>query len=101
MFLGLRVLTSTGKFLLVKAELLAVSVDLPARAAVANMKQFNGRSACSICVESGEPLPAAPMSTFYPYKEPLTLRTQESVLANVMEAVGKGEAVCNVRHIFH
>ena len=37
-----------------KARLLC-SVDLPARASVLNMKQFNGKYGCSQCEDEGQP----------------------------------------------
>ena len=36
-----------------KARLLMCSVDLPARAFVLNMKQFNGKYGCSQCEDEG------------------------------------------------
>ena len=37
----------------VKERLLMCSVDLPARALVLNMKQFNGRYGCCYCEDKG------------------------------------------------
>ena len=40
-----------------KARLLMCLVDLPARASVLNMKQFNGKFGCSQCEDEGHPEP--------------------------------------------
>ena len=88
----MEVVTPAGK-LLVKAHLLAVTVDLPAKAMVANMKQFNGKFGCSFCMDEGESRPNCPMHRFWPFKEHSLLRTHQSYKEDVMEAVRSKNAV--------
>lgn len=66
--------------LLVKAQLLIVSLDLPARALVANMKQFNGKFGCSVCFDEGKSRPEQAMLRYYPYNEVVQLRTHQSMV---------------------
>ena len=90
--LGVDISTSSGKFR-VKARLIAASLDLPAKAMVANMKQFNGKHACSVCLDEGESLPGNPLHRFYPYEEDSVHRTHQSILHDAKEATKKGESV--------
>ena len=47
--------TSPDGVVISKAKLLMCSVDLPARALVLNMKQYNGKFACAYCENEGTP----------------------------------------------
>ena len=42
--------------------------DLPAKAASINLKQFNGKFGCSVCLEPGEKDRDNPLLKYYPYK---------------------------------
>lgn len=72
-----------------------VSVDLPARALVLNMKQFNGKYGCSICLDEGESPAGQPMLRFYPYKDTSTPRTHQSMLTDARKVVMEGGTVSN------
>jgi len=87
--------TSTGR-LLVKAELIAVSTDLPARAMVLNMKQFNGKYGCSMCFDEGACPPGKPLLRFYPFCDTSRAMTHQSMLDDAKEACRKGDAVSYV-----
>lgn len=90
--LGIEVLASIGK-ITIKAHLIAVTADLPARAMIANMKQFNGKFGCSFCLDEGESRPNCPMHRFWPYKESSELRTHQSYIDNLTEAVQSNKTV--------
>ena len=89
----MEVMTPDGR-LLIRAHLLAVTVDLPAKAMVANMKQFNGKFGCSFCMDEGETRPSCPMQRFWPFKEQCTLRNHQSYEDDVKKAVRLKNAVC-------
>ncbi len=74
------------------------SVDLPAKAIVLNMKQFNGRYACIHCEDEGVPRPSSHLHRNWPYSSNSTPRTHASILANAQEALDKGEAVSQSTH---
>lgn len=42
--------------------------DLPAKAASLNLKQFNGKFGCSICLEAGKKDRDNPLLRYYPHK---------------------------------
>ncbi|CAG2186711.1 unnamed protein product [Mytilus edulis] len=96
---GLTVTTSNGSVVLVRAKLMLVSVDLPARALVLNMKQFNGKYGCSICLDEGESPAGQPMLRFYPYKDTSTPRTHQSMLTDARKVVMEGGTRYR-KHIF-
>ncbi|KAL5016753.1 hypothetical protein ScPMuIL_006342 [Solemya velum] len=83
---GLKVMTCFGKRTL-KCHLLAACLDLPARALVANMKQFNGKFGCIFCFDEGQSDPAKPMQRFYPFSDKSQLRTHTSILQDIRIAV--------------
>lgn len=84
-FIGIEVHTIDGKRK-VKAHLMAASLDLPARALVSNMKQFNGKQACCICLDEGETSPGNTLHRFYPLKEDSIKRTKDSFKQDAIES---------------
>jgi hypothetical protein len=88
----MEVMTANGKRL-VRVHLLAVTLDLPARAMVANAKQFNGKYGCSICLDEGAGRPNCPMHRYWPYQPESVLRTHQSWLEDARRAVVSKEAV--------
>ena len=42
-----------------KARLLMCTADLPARAQILNMKQYNGKEVCAYCEDEGTPRPSS------------------------------------------
>lgn len=87
-------MTPRGK-LLVKGKLLATTVDLPAKAMVANCKQFNGKFGCSVCLDEGAGRPNCP-SRYWPFNPVSIPRTHESWIADAKEAVAS-KSVVNIR----
>ena len=71
-----------------KARLLMCSVDLPARASVLNMKQFNGKFGCSQCEDEGKPRANSHLVRNWLYSLSSVPRTHR-VTANAKEALRK------------
>ncbi len=69
-----------------KAAIVAVTCDLPARALVLNMRQFNGKHGCHLCEDEGVNYPSLPMLRYWPYNSIQILRSRESILKNCFEA---------------
>lgn len=86
------VMTCYGKRTL-KCCLLAVCLDLPAKALVANMKQFNGKFGCIACFDEGQSNPRTPMHRYYPFNEMNQQRTHLSILQDIRKVVRNGQAV--------
>ena len=78
--------TPDGLNHVVKARLLLSSVDLPARAVVLNMKQFNGEFGCCYCEDRGVPRPTSALHRNWPYLADSTARTHQSIVSNVRAA---------------
>ena len=86
---GINVTTSMGLTVTCKAMLLLCSADLPARALISNMKQYNGFHACSICTDPG----SHTTHHTWPYTDANTLRTQTDTYKAIMAAVRQEEPV--------
>ena len=76
-----------------KARLLMCSVDLPARAFVLNMKQYNGKYGCSQCEDEGQPRSSSHLVRNWPYSPSSVPRTHQRVIANAKEALRTREPV--------
>lgn len=67
--------------------LLMSSVDLPARALILNMKQYNGMYGCCFCYSEGKSKRSSPLHRYWP---PLAttpaLRTNKSIWENAAQA---------------
>ena len=74
--------------------LLMTSVDLPARAIVLNMKNFNGSHGCCYCLHSGETTPPAYLLRFWPLRE-VPARTHSTMIEMARESHTTGLAVSN------
>lgn len=68
-------------------------MDPPARALVANMKQYNGKHACNFCLDEGKTSPAAAMHTYYPFQEESRRRSNSSIVQAAEEAASSGVPV--------
>lgn len=79
--------------------MVAVSCDLPARAIVLNMRQFNGKHGCHLCEDPGENSPVNPMLRWWPFNGDAVLRSKESLLKNSLEVSLDNEIVsmCSCR----
>ena len=79
--------------MLVRFHLLAVTLDLPARAVVLNMKQFNGKFGCSYCEDEGSNPQNCPIHRFYPYNMPSVPRQHSTMIYDARRATASGNAV--------
>ena len=75
-----------------KAAIVAVTCDLPARAALLNMRQFNGRHGCHRCKDEGVNTVETPMVRWWPYNHNQELRSKDSMIKSCMETK-KGDIV--------
>ncbi len=75
------------------AMLLMCSVDLPACAAILNMKQYNGKYACCYCYDEGRPRPSSHLQRDWPVTDDNELRTTGSLTRNAKDAIDKREPV--------
>lgn len=73
----------------IHASLLLTTVDLPARAILSNMKQYNGAFSCSVCEDEGQ---ATGLQRHWPHQES-TMRTESSVINCAKQASETGTAV--------
>jgi hypothetical protein len=74
--------------------LLMSAVDLPARALLLNMKQYNGSFGCCFCYNEGKSRRNSPLHRFWP--PPLTapvLRTSQSIRENATQATVTNDPV--------
>ena len=90
--LGVAIKTPSGE-MVSKARLLMCAVDLPARASVLNMKQFNGKWGCTYCEDEGVPRPTCHFVRNWPYSTTSTPRTHESIVRNARRALRENDAV--------
>lgn len=92
LFLGIEVSTegATRSF---KAAMVALSCDLPARALLLNMKQFNGQHGCHLCEDPGKTSALNPLFRWWPYNNASVKRTKQSLTANSVEATLKQDTV--------
>ena len=73
--------------------LLLCSVDLPARALITNMKQWNGINGCLYCEDRGVTIGGDHLHRYWPYQPSSTSRSRASLLSNAEMAVITGNAV--------
>ena len=66
------------------------SVDLPARAILMNMKQWNGMHGCLYCEDSGTTVDGDHLHRYWPQQESTVARSHLSLLGN-------GEAATRTR----
>ena len=77
-----------------RGMLLTCSVDLPARALVCSMKNYNGAYSCPTCLDSGDnTVGASPMHRYWPFNSSCEIRTLEGVHTAFKEASRSGIAV--------
>ena len=88
-YTGVEVVTASGTHLC-RAMLLICSVDLPARALVANMKQYNGHYSCIYCEDEGV---SEDRTLRWPFNHHPTLRSHRSVIKNIKECAKEQSVV--------
>ena len=77
-----------------KARLLMCTLDLPAKAIVLNMKQFNGQYGCTYCEDEGVPRASTHLHRNWPYSTSSVARTHDAILRNARESVENKAPVC-------
>lgn len=70
----------------VHAMLMVCSLDLPAKAALLNMKQYNGANGCSVCDAPGKTFPGCHLHRFWPFDQEGALRTDTTMRTNALNA---------------
>lgn len=90
-FTGISATTPDG-IVKVRAICLLASMDLPARAIVTNLKQYNGAFGCLYCNHPGFPKVDNPRSRCWPYTE-CTIRSEAEIFECAEKAVETGDAV--------
>lgn len=88
-------MTPIGQEKAIRATLLLSSADLPAKALMANMKQFNGEKGCSVCEDEGKTVGVGGLHRIWPYTTKMILRTHKSVLESVHKVIQTGKPVCS------
>ena len=96
MFSGMDVSTPDGLMKL-RCLILMAAVDLPARAILLNMNQFNGKHGCSFCEHEGVTMPGSHLVRIWPPAEgcPVPSRNHQSVMQNVHKATASKAVVSN------
>lgn len=90
--IGIEVCISSCKRI-IKAAIVIMSCDLPARALVLNMRQFNGRNGCHLCEDTGATSDHNRLFRWWPYQTTSVLRTKESLINNGIYATTHDEIV--------
>lgn len=96
---GMSVRTSAG-VITAHARLLLCTVDLPARATILNMKQFNGCHGCSYCEDEGTPRLSSHLHRNWLYSSTSTPRTHCSIMRNARKAVRMNDPVSKVLSMY-
>jgi hypothetical protein len=89
---GFSIKTTTGE-VQGHAILLMCSVDLIARCNILNMKQFNGKFACTYCEDEGTGRATSHLHRNWLYQRCSVPRTHDTIILNAKKALRKGEAV--------
>lgn len=76
-----------------RAILLNASVDLPARAMISNMKQWNGAHGCLYCEDQGTTVGGDHLHRYWPYRDAVS-RSHASLLRNAEMATRIRDCVC-------
>lgn len=70
------------------------SADLPGKALMANMKQYNGEQGCSVCEDKGKTVGTGGLHRIWPYTTNMVLRTHKAVVESVRKVIQTGKPVC-------
>lgn len=76
-----------------RVALLLCSVDLPARALITHMKQWNGINGCLYCENDGVTIGSDHLHRYWPYQPSSRLRSRASLLSNAEIAITTGNTV--------
>ncbi len=88
---GIQVDVPSGK-IKERGTLLISSADLPAKAPLVNMKQYNGAYGCNFCEDEGVPRASSHLHRNWPHMEHSTLHTHASMVENAKKALDTGKA---------
>ena len=91
-YTGVAVDTPSGQHT-ARAILFVCCADLPARAMLTNMKQWNGQFGCLYCEDEGTTLGTDHLHRYWPSHVSSTLRTHASILMNAEDATKEAKAV--------
>jgi hypothetical protein len=80
-----------------RAIIINCSVDLPARAILLNMKQWNGKYGCLYCESPGTTLNGDHLHRYWPYDEASACRSHASVMHNAELATRTCSCVCGIK----
>ena len=72
---------------------MAASCDLPARAMVLNMRQFNGAHGCHLCEDEGKTEDGKPLFRWWPPDSEQSLRTRQSLTEDAIKATTDNDIV--------
>ncbi|XP_064482783.1 uncharacterized protein LOC135395609 [Ornithodoros turicata] len=85
---------SAGEKIASRVHVVCAVVDSPARAALLNMKQFNGFQGCPWCYHPGVHLQG---SLRYPYREHVQQRTHVEIARDMKKATRTGQVVNGIK----
>lgn len=97
--IGIEVSTPDGTKV-IKAAIIGISCDLPARALVLNMRQFNGKNGCHLCEDDGKNPPESNLVRYWPYSGEPVPRTRASLIENSRLSISQNETVGLVNYVF-
>ena len=86
---GIQVPGSADGDITVRCMLFVATVDLPARAALMNMKQYNGKCACHLCKTGGTSYGQHNLHRCWPYEENHEKRTHKDQIHFATKATQK------------
>ena len=81
----MKVLTPLGE-VTCRLALIACSCDLPARALLSNIVQYNGRNGCHLCEDTGANQRSKPLHRWWPFNKDMVLRSHHSLIDNAWTA---------------
>ncbi|XP_062504701.1 uncharacterized protein LOC134181439 [Corticium candelabrum] len=82
-----------------KARLRLMTIDLPARAIVMNMKYYNGEKYSQFCLQSGTTLPEIHCTDFGHMRKKVVLRDNASLQRHSEEALKTGTTIYGVKGV--
>lgn len=97
--IGIAVQTPVG-VMSAGAILINCSVDLPARAMLMNMKQWNGICGCLYCEDEGSVVGSDHLHRYWPQQASSVQRSHAALLLNAEEATRTGTAVCTCIYLY-
>lgn len=91
-YIGIEIVSPRLGKMQAKAILILSSLDLPARALVTNMKQYNGICGCIYCEQEGTTTSGCSLHRWWPYR-PSIERTHQTLMLNARQAYESRTAV--------